>query len=175
MEPCDSSVRGSQFSTYTVTPRSSWNLRGLILISDEEVGSLCTPEPLCEPDPHMLFDTLYPIQRSWGQGVSGLYSFTLGSFRYGRRQGDLLKLPVGGGGGGGRRCMYLRGRKLSSVAVTLVVRVPRSFITSLNVGSDSSSVVKPPSSGGWALFLILVVSPFLLGFIRVFNLGAIVS
>ena len=61
----------------------------------------------------------------------------------------------------------------SSVAVTYVLSMSRAFITSLKVGSDSSSDDRR-SGGGWALFLILIVSPFLVGFMRVFNLGAIV-
>ena len=69
---------------------------------------------------------------------------------------------------------------LSSVAAMLVVRVPKAFIQSLKVASDLSAVVAPPSNeirsvGRWPLFLILVVSPFLVGFIHVFDLGAIVS
>ena len=61
----------------------------------------------------------------------------------------------------------------SSVAVMRAVSMPRAFIMSLKVGSDSSSNDKR-SDGGWVLFLILAVSPFLVGFMHVFNLGAIV-
>ena len=64
-------------------------------------------------------------------------------------------------------------QSFSSAVVTLVVRVPRAFITSLKVDSDSPSDERR-SGGGWALFLILVFSPFFGGFIYVFNFGAIV-
>ena len=76
--------------------------------------------------------------------------------------------------GGAASCVDLEeAESFSSVAVTLVVRVPRAFIMSLKVGSDSSSDKR--SGGGWALLLILVVSPFLVRFIHYFNLAAIRS
>ena len=83
---------------------------------------------------------------------------------------NLVTLSVKGGAAGGD---LKEVESCSSVAVTHVVRVPRAFIMSLNVSSDSSSD-EMRSGGGCALFLILVVSPFLVGFILVFNLGAIV-
>ena len=83
----------------------------------------------------------------------------------------MVKLSVKGGASGGD---LEEAKSFSSVAVTHVVRVPRAFIMSLKVGSDLSSYERR-FGGGWALFLILVVSPFLVCFISVFNLGAIVS
>ena len=59
----------------------------------------------------------------------------------------------------------------SSVVVTCVVSVPRAFIISLKVGSDSS-LDDRRSGSSWALFLILVVSLFLVGFKHAFTLGA---
>ena len=76
---------------------------------------------------------------------------------------------------GGASCVGLEeADSFSSVAVTNVVSVPKAFITSLKVGSDSSSDDRR-SGRGLALFLILVVNPFLGGFMPVYNLGAIVS
>ena len=90
---------------------------------------------------------------------------------------NMVTLPVRGGASD---VVLEDVERFSAVAATLVVRVRRAFITSCRVGSDSSSVVKPAldekrSCGRWAILLILVVSPFLVGFIHVFNLGAIVS
>ena len=62
----------------------------------------------------------------------------------------------------------------SSVAVVRVFRVPRAFIMFLKVGSDSS-LDERRSGSIWALLLVLIVSPFFVGFICVFNVGAIVS
>ena len=56
--------------------------------------------------------------------------------------------------------------RCSSVAVMCAVSMPRAFITSLKVGSDSSSNDRR-SGGGWALFLIFVVIPFFVGFMHV--------
>ena len=85
---------------------------------------------------------------------------------------NLVTLPVRGGASD---VGLEEAEHFSSVSATPVVRVPRAFITSLKVGSNSSSVDESRSGGGWALFLILVVSPFLVGFISVFSLEAIVS
>ena len=90
---------------------------------------------------------------------------------------NLVTLPVMGGASD---VGLEEAESLSSVAATLVVRVRRAFIRSLKVGSELFSVVKPPPDErtpgrGWALFHILIVSPFLAGFINVFNLGTILS
>ena len=76
--------------------------------------------------------------------------------------------------GGATRVGVEEAESFSSMAVMHVVRVPRAFVTSLKVGSDASSVDRR-SGSGWVLFLILVDSPFLGGFMHVFNLGAIVN
>ena len=66
------------------------------------------------------------------------------------------------GGASGVSLEEVQVGSFSSVAVMHVVSMSRAFITSLKVGSDSSSADRR-SGGGWALFLILVVSPFLVG------------
>ena len=84
---------------------------------------------------------------------------------------NLVTLSVKGGASG---VDLKEVESFSFVVVTLVVRVARAFILSLKVDSDTTLDEMRPG-GDWTLFLILVVSPFLVGFINVFNLGAIVS
>ena len=72
---------------------------------------------------------------------------------------DLVPLSVGG------RASDVdleEAESFSSVGVTLVVRVPRAFITSLKVGSDLFSDERR-SVSGWALLLVLIDSPSLIG------------
>ena len=84
---------------------------------------------------------------------------------------NIVALTVWGGTSG----VGLEGAEsFSPVAFTRVVSMPRAFIMSLKVGSDSS-FDDWRSGGGWALFLILVVSPFLGVSMRVFKLGAILN
>ena len=59
----------------------------------------------------------------------------------------------------------------SCAAIQCVVTVPRASIKSDKFSPDSSSDDK--RSGGWALFLILVMDAFFVGFISVFSLGTI--
>ena len=62
----------------------------------------------------------------------------------------------------------------SSAAVRCVVSVPRVSIKSCKF-HPNSSLDDRRSSGGWALFLILVMAPFFVNFIRVFSLEAIIQ
>ena len=62
----------------------------------------------------------------------------------------------------------------SSVADNRVKIMARASIRSCNCGLDSSSYDRR-SGGGWALFLFLVIDVYFVGFIHVFNLGAILE
>ena len=95
---------------------------------------------------------------------------------------EWISAPCGGwsdlvawSGNGGALCVCLEAvASVSSVADKLVVIVARGSIKSCNCCPDSSSDDRR-SGGGWALFLFLVMDVFFVGFICVFNLGAILE
>ena len=63
---------------------------------------------------------------------------------------------------------------VSSAAERRVVMAARASIRSWSCGLDSSSE-DAWSGGGWALFLFLCIDVFLVGFICVFNFGAMLE